>query len=173
MKKSKIIIYIFFFFFFYICNIKFQYRFTMELKLKKFAVSYILDWFQQNRPELNAHRDWAENFYNEIKDQLAVIEKDGDRNTVSLFLDIYLGNYYINPVNQICKEVIEEEEFRHKTAELKSIGFLYTEELEGLITYVSKYAEWAKDFNIDESLLENEEFRENIRKRIRTYWNKL
>ena len=120
------------------------------IELKKFAVNYILDWFQLNRPELDVRRDWAENFYNEIKDQLSIVEKGSDRDTVSLYLDVFLGNYYSNPVNQICKEVLEEEEFKHKTAELKSIGFLYTEQLEALILYVTR-TDWYKDFIIDEN----------------------
>jgi hypothetical protein len=142
------------------------------IELKKFAVNYILDWFQLNRPELDVRRDWAENFYNEIKDQLSIVEKGSDRDTVSLYLDVFLGNYYSNPVNQICKEVLEEEEFKHKTAELKSIGFLYTEQLEALILYVTR-TDWYKDFIIDENLLDNKQFRDNVRKRVRTYWHEV
>lgn len=142
------------------------------IELKKFAVNYILDWFQLNRPELDVRRDWAENFYNEIKDQLSIVEKGSDRDTVSLYLNVFLGNYYSNPVNQICKEVLEEEEFKHKTAELKSIGFLYTEQLEALILYVTR-TDWYKDFIIDENLLDNKQFRDNVRKRVRTYWHEV
>lgn len=142
------------------------------IELKKFAINYILDWFQLNRPELDVRRDWAENFYNEIKDQLSIVEKGSDRDTVSLYLDVFLGNYYSNPVNQICKEVLEEEEFKHKTAELKSIGFLYTEQLEALILYVTR-TDWYKDFIIDENLLDNKQFRDNVRKRVRTYWHEV
>ena len=142
------------------------------IELKKFAINYILDWFQLNRPELDVRRDWAENFYNEIKDQLSIVEKGSDRDTVSLYLDVFLGNYYSNPVNQICKEVLEEEEFKHKTAELQSIGFLYTEQLEALILYVTR-TDWYKDFIIDENLLDNKQFRDNVRKRVRTYWHEV
>ena len=142
------------------------------IELKKFAIDYILEWFQSNRPELDVRRDWAENFYNEIKDQLSIVEKGSDRDTVSLYLDVFLGNYYSNPVNQICKEVLEEEEFKHKTAELKSIGFLYTEHLEALILYVTR-TDWYKDFIIDENLLDNKQFRDNVLKRVRTYWHEV
>ena len=142
------------------------------IELKKFAIDYILEWFQSNRPELDVRRDWAENFYNEIKDQLSIVEKGSDRDTVSLYLDVFLGNYYSNPVNQICKEVLEEEEFKHKTAELKSIGFLYTEELEGLIKAVKSF-DWYNNFVIDENLLENKEFRAKVREWVATFWNEL
>lgn len=162
----------FFFFFYFIFAPKFIIKNRLTMELKNFAVNYILAWFQSNRPELDVRKDWAENFYNEIKDQLMLLEKDNDRESVTLFLDVFLGNYYSNPVNQICKEILEEDEFRHKTEELKSVGFLYTEELEGLIMYVTS-TEWYKDFVIDETLLDNEEFRDNIRKRVRTYWDKL
>ena len=77
------------------------------MELKNFAVDYILDWFQSNRPEMDVRKDWAQNFYNEIKDQLMLLESDNDREAVALFLDVFLGNYYTNPVNQICKEVLE------------------------------------------------------------------
>ena len=142
------------------------------MELKNFAVDYILDWFQSNRPEMDVRRDWAQNFYNEIKDQLMLLESDNDREAVALFLDVFLGNYYTNPVNQICKEVLEEKEFKHKTDQLKRVGFLYTEQLEALIIYVTR-TEWYKDFIIDETLLENEEFRDNVRKRVRTYWHEV
>ena len=99
-------------------------------------------------------------------------ESNDDRQALALSLDIFLKNNYTNPVNQICKEVLEEEEFKHKTAELKSIGFLYTEELEGLIKAVKSF-DWYNNFVIDETLLENDEFRDNVRKRVRTYWHKL
>lgn len=142
------------------------------MELKNFAVDYILDWFQSNRPEMDVRKDWAQNFYNEIKDQLMLLESDNDREAVALFLDVFLGNYYTNPVNQICKEVLEEKEFKHKTDQLKRVGFLYTEQLEALIIYVTR-TEWYKDFIIDETLLENEEFRDNVRKRVRTYWHEV
>lgn len=142
------------------------------MELKNFAVDYILDWFQSNRPEMDVRKDWAQNFYNEIKDQLMLLESDNDREAVALFLDVFLGNYYTNPVNQICKEVLEEKEFKHKTDQLKRVGFLYTEQLEALIIYVTR-TEWYKNFIIDETLLENEEFRDNVRKRVRTYWHEV
>ncbi|WP_456063593.1 hypothetical protein [Capnocytophaga leadbetteri] len=142
------------------------------MELKNFAVDYILAWFQSNRPEMDVRKDWAQNFYNEIKDQLMLSKSNDDRQALALSLDIFLKNNYTNPVNQICKEVLEEEEFKHKTAELKSIGFLYTEELEGLIKAVKSF-DWYNNFVIDENLLENEEFRTKVREWVATFWNEL
>ena len=142
------------------------------MELKNFAVDYILGWFQSNRPEMDVRKDWAQNFYNEIKDQLMLSESNDDRQALALSLDIFLKNNYTNPVNQICKEVLEEEEFKHKTAELKSIGFLYTEELEGLIKAVKSF-DWYNNFVIDENLLENKEFRAKVREWVATFWNEL
>ena len=142
------------------------------MELKNFAVDYILAWFQSNRPEMDVRKDWAQNFYNEIKDQLMLSESNDDRQALALSLDIFLKNNYTNPVNQICKEVLEEEEFKHKTAELKSIGFLYTEELEGLIKAVKSF-DWYNSFVIDENLLENKEFRAKVREWVATFWNEL
>ena len=142
------------------------------MELKNFAVDYILAWFQSNRPEMDDRKDWAQNFYNEIKDQLMLSESNDDRQALALSLDIFLKNNYTNPVNQICKEVLEEEEFKHKTAELKSIGFLYTEELEGLIKAVKSF-DWYNNFVIDENLLENKEFRAKVREWVATFWNEL
>jgi hypothetical protein len=42
----------------------------------------------------------------------------------------------------------------------------------GLIKAVESF-DWYNNFVIDETLLENEEFRDNVRKRVRTYWHKL
>ena len=142
------------------------------MELKNFAVDYILAWFRSNRPEMDVRKDWAQNFYNEIKDQLMLSESNDDRQALALSLDIFLKNNYTNPVNQICKEVLEEEEFKHKTAELKSIGFLYTEELEGLIKAVKSF-DWYNNFVIDENLLENKEFRAKVREWVATFWNEL
>ena len=121
---------------------------------------------------MDVRKDWAQNFYNEIKDQLMLSESNDDRQALALSLDIFLKNNYTNPVNQICKEVLEEEEFKHKTAELKSIGFLYTEELEGLIKAVKSF-DWYNNFVIDENLLENKEFRAKVREWVATFWNEL
>ena len=159
-----------FFFFFFIFAPKFTINKSRTMELKNFAVDYILDWFQSNRPEMDVRKDWAQNFYNEIKDQLMLLESDNDREAVALFLDVFLGNYYTNPVNQICKEVLEEKEFKHTTSELKRIGFLYTEELEGLIKAVKSF-DWYNNFVIDENLLENEEFRAKVREWVASYWN--
>lgn len=60
------------------------------MELKNFAVDYILAWFQSNRPEMDVRKDWAQNFYNEIKDQLMLSESNDDRQALALSLDIFL-----------------------------------------------------------------------------------
>lgn len=143
----------------------------MELQ-ENFTVKYILAWFQRNRPELDMREDGALAFYKEIKEQLALMEMSDDREALTLLLSAFLGKYYSDPTNQVCFEIVREPEFNFVTSELEAVGFLYTEEMESLIAQV-KHAEWYEDFVNDENLLENKDFRENVRNILRGYWHTL
>lgn len=142
------------------------------MELKNFAVQYILEWFQIYRSELDMREDEAINFYEQIKDQLVLAESNNDREAIALILRTFLETYYSDPTNQVCFEVVEEPEYWFVTSELKAIGFLYYEELDGLIKMVKKQ-DWYNDFANDESLLQNEEFKQKVRELLDTYWHSL
>ena len=141
---------------------------------KKFFTDYILKWFQLNRPELDIKRDEASEFYEEVKEDLFLekdLEKKNNRDIKTEWIRNYLESYYFSPTNQICREVSEENEFYFNTSEMKKIGFIYTEEMECLILELKKQ-DWYKNYEDKESLLMNENFREQVRDFFRKRnWN--
>lgn len=140
------------------------------METKKFMVKFIVEWFDSNRPELDMREDEAASIYEEVKDQLVLAEKTNDREMLTLIMETFLDTYYSDPVNQVCFELVHEPEFAFITSELKEFGFLYTEEMDGLIKRIKDLEEWFEDLKNDKDLANNEEFKERIRQILRKDW---
>lgn len=141
-----------------------------EMSTKTFAVKLIQNWFHENRMELDYKLYQAEELYEQIKSELVLFEQESDREMLALLLNTFLEEHYSDPVNQVCFEIVQENEYSYSTSEMKKVGFFYTEEMESLILQV-KHAEWFKEFPHDDSLLENEAFKQKVRDLLDTYWN--
>lgn len=144
------------------------------MNLKELSTKFIWDWFNAHRPEVKMSEAQAAEFYEQIKDELLFVEKNNDIELVYLLLRNFLDSYYSSATDQVCAEVVEEEEFAFTTEELKIAGF-FTEELMNF-TLKMKKQKWYKEYEEEEEefILEDPEFREQVRISLRVYgWNDL
>lgn len=138
---------------------------------KNSQVKHLLDWFQMYRPELDMNQEKAEKFYEEIKEELLFVESNNDKELIVLFLNEYLENYYSKPINQICMEVIREDEFYQTTLALEEKGFLLDELKKIIQEFEKRNSDWYQSYEPEE-ILEDKELREKVRNFLREKgWN--
>ena len=138
---------------------------------KNYLVKHLLDWFQMYRPELDMNQEKAEKFYEEIKEELLFVERNNDKELIVLFLDEYLENYYSKPINQICMEVIREDEFHQTTLALEEKGFLLDELKKIIQEFEKRNSDWYQSYEPEE-ILYDKELREKVRNFLREKnWN--
>lgn len=130
---------------------------------KKIYISIVKKWLNENRPDIDTDESTLESIYNELKGDVTDLEVS----TAKMFITEYLSQNYNFELKEIIESVMQEI-YPKNTVDFKNFG-IYNEEIATLMEKVAE-ARIGENFSIvDESIVYDDNVREEILKIVRTY----